>query len=107
MTDPCSFEYDAPKNNLKTYNTILKKGIHLSKKSYYELLFQKFQNDIKGTWKTINEILNRTKRKRSFPQFFRDGEHITSDLSIITNKFNNVFINIDPNLSNYIKMPKN
>ncbi len=25
MTDPYSFENDAPKNNLKTYNTILKK----------------------------------------------------------------------------------
>ncbi len=88
MTDPYSFEYDAPKNNLKTYNTILKKSICLSKKNYYEILFQKFQNDIKGTWKTINKILNRTKRKKSFPQFFRDGEHIATDLSIITNKFN-------------------
>ncbi len=94
-----------PKNNIKTYNTTLKKSICLSKKSYYELLFQNFQNDIKDRWKTINEILIRTKRKGSSDSSFLDGEHIT-DLSIITNKFNNCFINIGTNLSNQIKMLK-
>ncbi len=92
MTDPYSFEYDTQKTSLKrTILFFFFLSIRLSKKSYYEILFKKFQNDIKCTWKTINKILNRTKRKRSFPQFFRDSEHITTDLSIITNKFNNYF----------------
>ncbi len=32
--------------------------------SYYELLFLKFKNDIRGTWKTSNQIRNKRKRKR-------------------------------------------
>jgi hypothetical protein len=107
MTDPISSEYDIQKINLQTYNTILKKSIRLAKKIYYERLFFKFKDDIRGTWKTINAILNKTKRKSLFPQFFRDGDHITTNQSVITNKFNTFFTNIGPNLSRQIKMPKN
>ena len=53
MTQPETPEFDAQKVNLKAYNTILKRSIHLAKKSYYETLFLKFMGDIKGTWKTI------------------------------------------------------
>jgi hypothetical protein len=69
MTDPDSPEFDILKVNLKTYNTILKKSIRLAKKKYYEGLFLKFKDDIRGTWKTINGILNKTKKKKSFPFF--------------------------------------
>ena len=91
--------------NLKTYNKILKKIIRLSKKTYYETLFKKYKGDIKGTWKTINMILSRTKRKKKLPQFFRDGNNIiTSKLSIV-NHFNTFFTNIGPNLSRMIEAP--
>ncbi len=36
-------------------------------------MFAKFKNDIRATWKTINEIPNRIKRTKSFPCFFKDG----------------------------------
>ncbi len=52
-------------------------------------------------------MLNKTKRKRSFPLFFRDGDNITTDQSVITNKFNAFFTNIGLNLSCKIKMPSN
>ncbi len=67
MTRSHSLEFDIQNINLKTYNTILKKSIRLAKKSHYELLFLKFKDDIRGTWKTINGILNKTKRKGHFP----------------------------------------
>ncbi len=44
------------------------------KKIYYETLFKNFKNDFKGTWNTINEILNKTKRKKHFPTFFKCGD---------------------------------
>ncbi len=69
--------------------------------------FIKFKDDIRGTWKTINGILNKTKRKRSFPLFFRDGDNITTDQSVITNKFNTFFTNISLDLFCKIKMPQN
>ncbi len=66
-------EFDVQKINLKIYNNILKKAIRLAKCSYDYAVFTKFKNDIKGTWKTINGILNKTNRKRNFPLFFKDG----------------------------------
>ncbi len=41
MTRTHSPEFEIQNINLKTYNTILKKGFRLAKKSYYELLFHK------------------------------------------------------------------
>ncbi len=68
----------------------------------------KFKDDIKGTRKTINDILNKTKRKRSFPQIFRDGVNIITNRLAMANKFSNFFLtNIGPNLSNLINVPKN
>ncbi len=61
MTDPTSEEFEIQKINLKTYNNILKQSIHHAKKSYYEQIFNKVKNDIKGTWKTNNGILNKMK----------------------------------------------
>ena len=99
--------YQTLDTNLKTYNKILKKIIRSTKKAYYETLFNKYKGDMKGTWKTINFILSRTKRKSKFPQFFRDGNTIvTSKLSIV-NHFNSFFTNIGPNLSRLIEKPQN
>ncbi len=47
--------------NLETYNIILKRSIRLKKKLYYEACFKKYKNDMKKTWKTISEVLNKTK----------------------------------------------
>ncbi len=74
------------------------------KKSYYEIIFLKFKDDIWGTWKTINDILNKIKHKKSFPH---GGEIISTNKSIITNKFNSFFTNIGLNLSAKINMPRN
>ncbi len=38
------------------YRDNLYKSIRLAEKSYYEILFPNFKNDIRGTWKTINGI---------------------------------------------------
>ncbi len=76
MTDPIFADFARLQINLNTYNKILKNSI---RRIYYEKIFNKFKNDIRATWKTINEILNRTKRKKSFPYFFRDGNNIISN----------------------------
>ncbi len=73
MTNPISEEFEIQNINLKTYNNILKQSIRLAKKSYYEQIFNKVKNDIKGTLKTIKAILNKTKRKKMFPKIFKDN----------------------------------
>ena len=61
LTDPNSANYDTININLKTYNGILKTSIRAAKQAYFELCFNRFKNDIKNTWKTINDILSKTK----------------------------------------------
>ncbi len=88
MTDPHLTEFDTQKVNLKAYNNILRKAVQLAKKSYCDTIFLQLKDYIKGTWKTINGILNKTKRKKNFPTFFKDNENIIHDKNVITNKFN-------------------
>ena len=107
MTDSNSIQYAIQKTNLNTYNYILKKSIRIVKKNYYETLFSKFKDDIKGTWKTINDILNKTKRKKNISKFFKDGNNVITNKLVIADKFNSFFTSIGPTLSQKIKAPKN
>jgi hypothetical protein len=91
--------------NLKTYNRILKKNIRLAKSQYYHNIFEKFKKDMKSTWVTIKEIINRTKNKKHLPNFFRiEGQNI-SDPQVIANKFNQYFNDIGPCLAENIQSP--
>ncbi len=107
MTDFNTLEFDIQNTNLGTYNSILKRATRLDKQSYYEALFTKFKNEVRGTWRAINGILNRTMRKRHFPLFFKAGDIIMHDKQTIANKFNTFLANIGPNLSAQINIPMN
>ncbi len=107
MTDPISPDYTIMQINLKTYNNILKTSIQALNKSYYETLFNKFKNDIRGTWKTINSILNKTNRKTNIPQLFKDNEKIITYKIVIANKFNTFFTKIGPDIAHKIRQPTN
>ena len=56
LSNPSSPHYNTLSINLKTYNLILKKSIMSAKQMYYESCFNRYGNDIRGTWKTINEF---------------------------------------------------
>ncbi len=105
-SSPNSAQHTTLQTNLKTFNAILNKSIRITKKQYYDNLFNKYKGDIKGTWKTINEILSRTKRKSKFPKFFRDGNEIVTSKLAIVNHFNSFFTNIGPKLSKLITVPE-
>ena len=72
LTNPTSIDYSIKKINLKTYNCILKRSIRAAELIYYEQLFNKYKNDKRNTWNTINEILQRSNKKRSLPIYFRE-----------------------------------
>ncbi len=109
MAEPNLEQFVIQKINLKTYNNILKTCIRVTKKNYYESLFRKFKDDIRRTWKTINDILNKTKRKKSISQFFRDVTNIITNKIMLTiaNKFNSFLAKIGTALSQKIITPKN
>ncbi len=76
--------------------------------SFTENLFAIFKNDIRGTWKTINDILCECKKKKSFPGYFRDEDNnIITNKTQISNNFNTFFTNVIPNLANKIRPPTN
>ncbi len=51
----------------------------------------KLKDNIKGTWKTINGILSKTKRKHKFPNLFMENGTPITDTLDIANNFNNFF----------------
>ena len=101
--NPNSDAYSRAEINLKTYKSILQKSIKLAKLNYYGAQFEKNKNDMKRTWTTINEILNRTKKSVDFPKYFIiDGQKITNKKSIADN-FNTFFANVGLTLSRKIR----
>ena len=105
--NPGSELHDHISSNLKSYNKILKKLIRQAKIQYYSDQFDKNKSNIRHTWSTIKEILNKCKDKKEFPAFFTiNDEHVT-DKTDISNNFNSFFANIGTNLSNNIKFSGN
>ena len=79
--------------------------MRLAKQKYYAEIFEKHKFDIKKTWRSINEILLKTKKAHDFPSYLMvDDEKIENSLEIAI-KFNDFFVNIGPALSEKIKSP--
>ena len=97
--------YNARKINLATYNKILKQCIRQAKCDYFHKCFQNFRHDISKTWKTINDILNRTDNKKDFPKHFVINEAIVKDRNLIANEFNKYFVEIGTRLAEDIDRP--
>ena len=97
-----SEEYDIRLLNLNTYNKILKNNIRVAKKDYYKACFNRYKNDIKNTWVTINDILNRLKTKKCFPDSFNINNENVTEKTTIVNKFNLLFTEIGPKLASQI-----
>ncbi len=107
QTTPNTVQHTTLKINLSTYNKILKKNIRAAKLAYYEACFEKYKHDICKTWSTINNILNKSRKKKSFPETFKeDGQTISGKIEI-ANNFNQYFTNIGLNLAQKIKTPTN
>ena len=64
LTNPDSPEHEMLLINLRTYNVILKRSFRIAKQSYFKTRFNQFKFDINNTWKTINEILSKSKTNK-------------------------------------------
>ena len=92
-------DYELVKYNLKIYNRYLNQCIRNAKKDYYAREFTKNKGDIRKTWDTLKDILNKKKGKSTFPAYFlSENEHV-SGAQNIANKFNEYFINNGPDLA--------
>jgi len=86
----------------KTYRNKLHTLIRKSKRKYFFNKFERVKNDMKQTWKIINNIIGRSKN-RSFECKFKtnDGNIITNPQHIC-NHFNDFFVNVGPELASKI-----
>ena len=62
---------------------------------------------MENTWKTVHELLAKTRRKKSFPQLFKDGENVITDKLETDDRLNSFFADIGPKLAEGIIMPIN
>ena len=102
-----SDQHPVLKINLNTYQLYLKRLIRSAKKNDYQGQFSKFKNDIKNTWRTIKQIINRDQNSHDLPDEFLIDNSSTCDPSIIANKFNDFFAGIGARLAHAINNPDN
>ena len=99
--------YNMKKTNFKTFERIVKINIETAKRKYYFEIFRKYKNDMKNTWKTINETLSRHKREQKVPTSIICENKIINDPMSIANAFNDYFANIGANLVSTINANDN
>ena len=88
-------EYEVKKVNFKTFEKIVKDNIRAAKREHYFKTFTSQKNDIKKTWKTIDETLNRRKNKSKFPSEFIVNNRSIADQKEIADQFNIFFPILD------------
>ncbi len=80
----------------------IKTSIRNAKRTYYENRFEIARNDMKLTWRLVNEVINKRKTKQSLPSaFMSDGKMITDHFEI-ANRFCKYFTDISPALASRI-----
>ena len=100
-------EYEVKKFNFKTFERIVKENIRAAKREYYFKTFTAQKRDMKKTWKTIDETLNRRKNKSKFPSEFIVNNRSITDHKEIADQFNIFFSNIGSTLSHSIEINDN
>ena len=83
---------------LNNHKKILKRNIILAKKNYWERQFDNVKNDIKKTWRTINNELKNNK-SNSMPESFIVNGRVLLDKNDIVNAFNDYFITAKSSMS--------
>ena len=94
--------YEIKKINFKTFEKIVNNEITAAKSLYYFNTFTAQKNDMKKTWSTINETLNRSKNKSDLPNKFLVDNRTITDPKEIANSFNVFFSTIGTNLSSNV-----
>ena len=93
----CSSEDN--KIKFKTFRNKLNNLIRKCKREYYHKKFDSVKNDIKQTWKTINDVIGKGNTKKQQTTFKNDEGNRVSDPECISSCFNNFFVNIGPKLA--------
>ena len=64
--------------------------------------FRNYKNNMKKTWRIINETLGKTNQKNNLPMFIEHNNTLITDPNTISNTFNDYFANIGSDLASNI-----
>ena len=91
----------------KIKRNIITNLIRSSKKIFYQNYFQLHQSNAKKTWEGIRNVLNVSKKDLSSPSKLTIDEVDIYDPKIISEKFNDFFVNIGNKVEGKIPSKKN
>ena len=94
-SESCKLRYKMYKNKLNHL-------IRTAKRLYYDNRFKGAKNDLKLTWKLINEVINKRKTKSSLPSSFKSEGRTITDPKEVADSFCKYFSNLGPNLAKAI-----
>ena len=77
-TDTLTDRYMTLKARFKTYRETLRRSIHEAKKMYYQKVFGLYRNDMKKTWLTIKETLQKNQKHDLPVEFLMDNRRLTN-----------------------------
>ena len=97
-------EYEIKKVNFKTFERIIKENIKEAKQDYYFKTFTTHKNDLRKSWRTIDDTLNKKSNKSKFLSKFIANNRTITDHKKIADEFNTFFSNIGSTLSSSIKL---
>ena len=85
------------------YRNKVTRALRKAEKNHFNNLIEINKNNIKKTWNVIKTIINKNKVNNIQTNFKLSNGLITSDKYIISEKFNDFFINVGPNLAKTLK----
>ena len=95
------FKYN--ESEYKDARNKLTNSLRKEEKNHFNSLIEKNKSNIKGTWNILKTIINKNKTKCIQSNFTLSNGLETSDKSIISEKFNDYFVNVGPNLAKTLK----
>ena len=97
----------AAEQKYKTYKNKFTSILRIAEKNYYGTLLEKQKTNVKETWKILNNAINKSYNKPTYPKCFIKNNKLISNKKNIANGFNNFFTNVGPNLAKNISLPEN
>ena len=91
----------------KQYKRKLQQLMKVAEKKYHHDLIIKYKHDMKRWWGLIKDMVNRNKKLAHQTKFRIGNDDIATDKNIISNKFNDFFINVGPTLACVIPISNN
>ena len=91
----------------RVYKNKLQRLLKAAEKMYYQDLLVKYKDNLKKSWSIIKSIINKNKRRENQTKFKRNDGTITENKQVISDRFNDFFVNVGPTLAKAIPQVKN